>query len=172
MVSCPRAPSRAGYGSRGSGGARNVASNGASIPFVDPALQAPEAPVCWLIGAPILDGIADRPKDGTDARPLYRRRQFRPAHHYRAGRRRGCPSARLQQLLDAPVARLTRVLNAGNRYLLDRRDSAAAPSGSRFCYPVGPRASSRSQSSSLSRAPSAARRSGCARWTVCRRQLS
>ena len=44
-------------------------SPGASIPFVDPALPAPEAPLCWLgcPAAPVLDALTARPDQGADA---------------------------------------------------------------------------------------------------------
>jgi hypothetical protein len=37
-------------------------ASGASIPFVDPALPAPQAPLCWTIGSnvPTLDALAER----------------------------------------------------------------------------------------------------------------
>lgn len=39
------------------------------IPFVDPALPAPQAPVCWLTSdaAPILDAVCERAKDNSQA---------------------------------------------------------------------------------------------------------
>jgi len=46
-----------------------VSIAGASTPFVDPALTAPDAPICWLAhaGSAVLDALAKRPQPGIPA---------------------------------------------------------------------------------------------------------
>ena len=49
--------------------ATGAGSHGASTPFVDPALPAPDAPICWMgcPAAPVLDALAWRPDEDADA---------------------------------------------------------------------------------------------------------
>jgi hypothetical protein len=50
-------------------GVRRIASNGTYAPFVDPALAAPEAPLCWIdaAAAPCLEAIVERAPSGECA---------------------------------------------------------------------------------------------------------
>lgn len=49
--------------------ARHIASNGICAPFVDPALPASEAPLCWIdaAAAPSLEAVVERAPSGESA---------------------------------------------------------------------------------------------------------